>query len=257
MRRHLASLRRPAASIALLLLAAVAVRVPAAVRADTSGGVGPEAMPVGCTGEQDAPPVSAGPDHGREVALTFDDGPKPKQTAAILATLERLHAPATFFVEGRHVAGNGALLREMLAAGSEIGNHSYDHPKRPGLAELTSTDHIIEAATGFRPCLFRPPYGLVDANVEAAARSSHLQTVLWNLDPGDDHHFGPRAVQAHAVHRARPGSIILMHDGGHHPQTVVALPGIIAGLRARHLRLVTVTALLGGSFRFPMRSGHP
>ncbi len=244
---------RPLDALLLLLVGTAAVLYLAPVSAAApDGGVGPEAMPVGCTSSPGTT-VSRGPGAGRAVALTFDDGPKPRQTAPILATLERLHASATFFVEGRHVAGNGALLREILAAGSEIANHSYDHPKRPGRGELSATDRAIRAATGFRPCLFRPPYGLLDPAVETAALDEGLQTVLWTIDPGDDHGRGPRAVEAHAIHRARPGSIVLMHDGGHHAQTVAALPGIIAGLHARHFRLVTVTELLGGRFRFADR----
>ncbi|OJU85137.1 MAG: hypothetical protein BGO11_15475 [Solirubrobacterales bacterium 70-9] len=238
--------------IALLLLAVPALRPAPVGAANLAGGVGPEAMPIGCSSAVGST-VSQGPRPRREVALTFDDGPKSRQTRPILSTLERLDATATFFVEGRHVAGNDALLRDMLASGSEIANHSYDHPKRPGLAELSTTDEAIQAATGFRPCLFRPPYGLIDPTVEAAARDERLEMILWDLDPGDDHGFGPRAIEAHAVHRAHPGAIILMHDGGRHPQTVTALAGIVEGLRARHFRLVTVTELLGGRFRYRER----
>jgi peptidoglycan-N-acetylglucosamine deacetylase len=243
--------------IALLLLAVPALYTAPVGAADPDGGIGPaEAMPVGCTSTPGTT-VSQGGRAGREVALTFDDGPKPKQTKPIMATLQRLGAPATFFVEGRHVAGNEALLSEMLAAGDEIGNHTYDHPKWPGLSELTTTDEAIHAATGFEPCLFRPPYGLHDSAVDAAAAQSRLETILWTIDPGDDHHLGAAAVEAHAVHRARPGAIILMHDGGDHPQTVTALPGIIEGLRARHFQLVTVTELLGGHFRFQEEGASP
>jgi peptidoglycan/xylan/chitin deacetylase (PgdA/CDA1 family) len=214
------------------------------------GGTGPsDGMPIGCTSSPGRT-VSGGSGSGRKVALTFDDGPKRVQTTAILETLERLHAVATFFEEGRHVSGHKALMREILAAGNEIGNHSYDHPKYPDRRELSSTNRLIHAATGFEPCLFRPPYGLIDGAVEAAAAQNRLETVLWSIDPGDDRHLDARAIQAHAVHRARPGSIIVMHDGGHHPQTAKALPGIIRGLQARHLRLVTVTDLLGGHFRY-------
>ncbi len=214
-----------------------------AANGGTAFGAGEE--PVGCTSTPGAE-VEEGPPSGREVALTFDDGPSSVQTPAILTTLESLDAHATFFEEGRHVGGREELMREILAAGDEIGNHSYDHPKYPGNGELASTDRRIRAATGFEPCLFRPPYGLVDATVAAAAQSNKLEMVLWNLDSGDDHHQGAAAIQAHAVHRARPGSIILMHDGGHHPQTPRALPGVIEGLRARGFRFVTVSTLLGG-----------
>jgi peptidoglycan-N-acetylglucosamine deacetylase len=209
--------------------------------------------PVGCTSTPGAE-VQEGSSSRREVALTFDDGPSSVQTPEILATLESLDAQATFFEEGRHVGGREALMREILAAGDEIGNHSYHHPKYPGNGELAATNRRIHAATGFTPCLFRPPYGLIDGTVAAAARRNKLEMVLWTIDAGDDHHDSAAAIQAHAVHRARPGSIVLMHDGGHHPQTPKALPGIIDGLRARGFRFVTVTELLGG--RMLYRHGH-
>lgn len=216
---------------------------------DGGTGFGAGLNPIGCTSTPGAEKREGSPS-GRRVALTFDDGPSTTQTPAILTTLESLHAHATFFEEGRHVAGREELMREILAAGDEIGNHSYDHPKYPGNGELAATDRLIHAATGFEPCLFRPPYGLVDGTVAAAARRNDLEMALWNLDPGDDHHQSATAIRAHAVHRAKPGSIILMHDGGHHPQTVKALPGIVKGLLARGFHLVTVSAMLGGKMLY-------
>ena len=218
-----------------------------ASRLASDGGtvIGAGRQPIGCTAPAGAE-VQEGPRSSRRVALTFDDGPNSIQTPEILATLESFDARATFFEEGRHVAGREELMREILATGNEIGNHSYHHPKYPGNAELSSTNLRIREATGFEPCLFRPPYGLVDGRVTEAARRNGLEMVLWNLDTGDDHHDSAAEIQAHAIDRAQPGSIILMHDGGHHRETPKALPGIIRGLRARGFELVTVTALLGG-----------
>jgi peptidoglycan/xylan/chitin deacetylase (PgdA/CDA1 family) len=242
-----------AASLALALFWSVDAAGASSVASDGGTIVGAGNEPVGCTSSPGVE-VRDGSLSRREVALTFDDGPSSVQTPEILTTLESLHAKATFFEEGRHVAGREDLMREILAVGDEIGNHSYDHPKYPDNEELASTDRLIHAATGFEPCLFRPPYGLVDGTDAAAAIRNHLEMVLWNLDPGDDHHLGATPIRSHAVHRARPGSIILMHDGGHHPQTPKALPGIIEGLRARDFRLVTVSELLGG--RMLYRHGH-
>lgn len=227
-------------------LAARPARGPASGDGGTAVGSGRE--PTGCSS---SPGVTAdrGPAGGHQVALTFDDGPSLVQTPAILAILNRFHARATFFEEGRHVHGREALMRQILASGDEIGNHSYHHPRYPGYRELAATDRAIRAATGFEPCLFRPPYGLVDAKVAAAARRNRLQMILWSLDSYDDHHPGVAAIRARTVGDARPGSIVLMHDGGHHPQTVRALPGVVRGLRARGFRFVTVTSLLGGRMR--------
>jgi peptidoglycan/xylan/chitin deacetylase (PgdA/CDA1 family) len=213
----------------------------------TPVGAGP--YPVGCTSRAGAV-AARGRAAGDDVALTFDDGPSLTQTPRILGTLERLHAHATFFEEGRHVHGREGLMRQILAQGDEIGNHSYDHPRYPGEGELAATDRRIHAATGFEPCLFRPPYGLVDGTVASAARRNHLELVLWSVDSGDDHHPGVAAIRATAVGDSGPGSIVLMHDGGHHPQTVRAVAPVVRGLRRRGLHLVTVTTLLGGRMRY-------
>lgn len=243
-------MRSAAACIAALCLA-LGLTAAAGARAGFDGGTvvgASEAEPVGCTAPVGAI-VRAGPRAGREVALTFDDGPSRTQTPAILETLVAFGAHATFFEEGRHVAGREALMRQILAAGDEIGNHSFDHPIDPGTAELTSTDEAIRGATGFEPCLFRPPYGEIDAKVERAARAAGLEIVLWTLDSEDDHHPGVAAIRRRVVRRARPGAIVLLHDGGHHPQTVEALSGILEGLQARGFRCVTVSELLGGTVR--------
>jgi peptidoglycan/xylan/chitin deacetylase (PgdA/CDA1 family) len=202
---------------------------------------GPSAAPAAATGASllGAPPLLP-----KEVALTFDDGPSRTQTPAILEALVAYGDHATFFEEGRHVAGREALMRQILAAGDEIGNHSFHHPVDPGAAELSSTNEAIRGATGFEPCLFRPPYGEVDPKVTAAARANGLELVLWTLDSEDDHHPGVAAIRRRVVRRTTPGAIVLLHDGGRHPETVEALPGILAGLAARGFRCVTVTELL-------------
>lgn len=241
-----------AVGVALFLLA-LGLTASASARGGFDGGtvVGAGEEASGCTSQvgtiaKEAPKKSAAVRAG-EVALTFDDGPSETQTPAILETLVHYGARATFFEEGRHVAGREALMRQILAAGDEIGNHSFDHPVDPGEWELATTQEAIRGATGFTPCLFRPPYGEVDKRVERAALASGLELVLWTLDSDDDQHPGVGAIRVRVVRHAKPGSIVLLHDGGHHPETVQALPGIIEGLRARGLRLVTVTELLGGS----------
>jgi peptidoglycan/xylan/chitin deacetylase (PgdA/CDA1 family) len=207
-----------------------------------------EGEPVGCTSPpgaiaREGPPAAKVSD---EVALTFDDGPSQTQTPAILETLDRLGAHATFFEEGRHVRGREALMRQILALGDEIGNHSFHHPVDPGEGELAATQEAIRAATGFTPCLFRPPYGELNGAEVAAARANGLEMVFWTLDSEDDTHPGVGPIRARVVRRTRPGSIVLLHDGGRHPQTVEAIAGIVEGLERRGFRLVTVTELLGG-----------
>ncbi|HEY2479412.1 MAG TPA: polysaccharide deacetylase family protein [Solirubrobacterales bacterium] len=238
-----------AACCAALFCAALGLGA-ATARGGFDGGtvVGAGGEPSGCTSPAGAI-VREGPRSSKaadEVALTFDDGPSRTQTPAILETLDRLGAHATFFEEGRHVRGREALMRQVLALGDEIGNHSFHHPVDPGEGELASTQTAIRAATGFTPCLFRPPYGELDRKEEVAARADGLELVFWTLDSDDDTHPGVGPIRARVVRRAKPGSIVLLHDGGHHPQTVKALPGIVEGLERRGFRLVTLTELLGG-----------
>ena len=240
---------RRAAALCFAAALALLLAPTATARPGFDGGtvVGAGEEPHGCTSRPGVI-VREGPAAAKaanEVALTFDDGPSRTQTPAILETLDRLGAHATFFEEGRHVAGREPLMRQILALGDEIGNHSFHHPVDPGEAELASTQEAIRAATGFTPCLFRPPYGELNRTEKQAAVANGLELVFWTLDSEDDRHPGVGPIRARVVRRAKPGSIVLLHDGGHHPQTVEAIAGIVEGLQRRGFRLVTVTELLG------------
>ncbi|UTI65243.1 polysaccharide deacetylase family protein [Paraconexibacter antarcticus] len=204
-------------------------------------------VPVGCayTGARE---VRRGT--GNRIALTFDDGPA-AITSRFLDVLEREHAPATFFVVGRNVAGRGALLRRMLADGDMIGNHSFTHANLAaggGAAadELRRTQDAIRRESGFTPCLFRPPYGGTSPALVAAAGAQHLTSVLWDDDPQDWRTPGVAAITDTIFREAHPGAIVISHDGGGpRGQTLAALPGVIHELRRRGYRLVTVNELLG------------
>ncbi len=223
-----------------------------AMASDGGTVVGAGEEPFGCTSSpgEIAREGTAAAKAADEVALTFDDGASRTQTPAILETLDRLGARATFFEEGRHVRGREALMRQILALGDEIGNHSFHHPVDPGEGELASTQVAIREATGFTPCLFRPPYGELNRTEEAAARANGLEMVFWTLDSADDTHPGVGPIRARVVRRTKPGQVVLLHDGGRHPQTVEAIAGIVEGLQRRGLRLVTVTELLGGQMLY-------
>lgn len=238
------------AAILAVLTMGLALALAAAAWGGTDGGtvVGAGEEPFGCTSSPGtiAREGPAAAKAANEVALTFDDGPSGTQTPAILETLDRLGARATFFEEGRHVRGHEALMRQILALGDEIGNHSFHHPVDPGEAELASTQAAIRDATGFTPCLFRPPYGELNRTEKEAAVANGLELVFWTLDSEDDAHPGVGPIRARVVRRTKPGQIVLLHDGGRHPQTVEAIAGIVEGLQRRGFRLVTVTELLGG-----------
>jgi peptidoglycan/xylan/chitin deacetylase (PgdA/CDA1 family) len=197
--------------------------------------------------------VSRGSPRHREIALTFDDGPGP-DTPRIVRELRRLHAPATFFFVGQQVDLFGPMLRLERERGFAIGNHTQNHPplgRLPANAQL----HQLRAAAqrgrrygvdGMR--LFRPPYGSYNRATLQVAHRLGLLMVLWSADTGDYRRPGADAIIRAAVRRARPGGIVLMHDGGGpRQQTVKALPHIVHQLRRRGFRLVTVPQMLADS----------
>lgn len=185
----------------------------------------------------------------RAIALTFDDGPS-RYTDDVLRILRRFKARATFFVLGNRLGGRGALLRRMLREGHDLGNHTFNHANLSGggpgaYAQLRRTSARIRAATRFRPCLFRAPYGAVGA-LTGVARSLGMTTIEWDVDPRDWSRPGTGAIYGRVVSGGRAGSIVVMHDGGGpRDQTVTALPGILRTLRRRGYRFVTVSELLG------------
>jgi peptidoglycan/xylan/chitin deacetylase (PgdA/CDA1 family) len=193
-------------------------------------------------------PAGESPAAPLPVALTFDDGPWPHTTGQILAILAQRRAPATFFVVGRQVQRYPQLLRRELAAGMVVGTHSYRHPQRFNrLPARRVREEIIRGRRtldrlGVRPVGFRPPGGAASATVVAAAEQLGLRTVVWSVDPAD---WQPGTTADQLVRRvlaaARPGAIVLLHDGGgDRSATVAALPAIIEGLRHLGLTLTTL-----------------
>jgi len=188
----------------------------------------------------------------KAVALTFDDGPWPVDTQRVLAVLKRYHVPATFFMVGYLVRRYPALVRAVLRAGQPAEDHSYDHPISPPLADLTDqkiTSEISDVipllrSDGAHPTLFRPPGGSYNDFVVQEARTLGMRTVLWSVDPRDwVSSRTAKQVARSVLSHVRPGSIVLLHDGGGDAaHTIKALPVIIRGIRKRGLRLVLVPA---------------
>ncbi len=199
---------------------------------------------VGCSGGS-AGLVYNGPRERPVVALTFDDGPS-EYTPAYLTVLREKGVHATFFEIGQEMPGREATMRRILAEGDEIGDHTMNHVELPGYAQIAGAAARIAAYTHFRPCLFRPPGGAVDAGVVATAGSLGMRTIAWDVDPRDWSLPGSGAIYTDVVAHARNGSIVLMHDGGGpRSETLAALPRLIDALRARGFRFATVSELLG------------
>jgi peptidoglycan/xylan/chitin deacetylase (PgdA/CDA1 family) len=192
----------------------------------------------------------------RMVALGFDDGPSP-YTERVLDSLRANHAHATFFEIGRLVPGHRAVMRRILRAGDTIGNHSLTHANLAGGGafarfQLRKTNYLIHHESGFRPCLFRPPYGAVSARLVREARAAGMVTVNWDVDPHDyAASENPRYIAGAVSKNVRNGSIVVLHDGGGDRMRTVRALGLLLHRLQRHgYRVVSVDQLLGLQRRY-------
>ncbi len=186
----------------------------------------------------------------RDVALTFDDGPG-QYTHSILNILKRTHTPATFFVIGEWARAYPQLVAAEVRDGFEVGDHTETHAYLSELPPLAQARQISDAASAIRragapaPVLFRPPYGAFTGSTLSILHQLRLLMVLWSVDTSDYARPGVAKIIYTALSGARPGAIILMHDGGgDRAETVAALPRIIRRLRARGFHLVTISQLV-------------
>jgi peptidoglycan/xylan/chitin deacetylase (PgdA/CDA1 family) len=189
----------------------------------------------------------------REVAFSFDDGPDPHWSPIFLRMLQRHSARATFFLVGRQALAYPDLVRQEVAEGHELGNHTFSHPRLQMLpasrirAEIQAGSDAIEAAGGPEPELFRPPGGYFDGRVGKAAARLQQTMVDWDrpIDPmirRNGAHQAARVVLKHVS----PGAIILAHDRSIHPrESFHATRLILRGLERRNYDVVTISELLG------------
>jgi peptidoglycan/xylan/chitin deacetylase (PgdA/CDA1 family) len=183
------------------------------------------------------------------IAMTFDDGPSSANTPRLLEILKQRNIKATFFLIGENAASNPDLVRQILADGHEIGNHSWTHPQLSKLsddrvtAEISKTQDTIKEASGFTPTLLRPPYGAITARQREWIESQFgLNIILWSVDPFDWKRPGASVITQRILSQVRPGAIILSHDI--HKQTVDAMPTTLDSLIAKGYKFVTVTQLI-------------
>jgi peptidoglycan-N-acetylglucosamine deacetylase len=205
-----------------------------------------------------------------QLAMTFDDGPDPEWTPKILDVLNREHVPGTFFLIGIQAEKFSSLTKRIYREGHEIGNHTFTHPDISSIGsgymkvELNLTERLFASRLGVRAMLFRPPYS-VDAEPDTEDEVKPLEltqsmgyitignkidTRDWNDEPA----LSPKQIAARVLDHLPPcqpndtqcGNIILMHDGGgNRERTVLALPLIIDGARARGFQFVPVYQLMG------------
>jgi peptidoglycan-N-acetylglucosamine deacetylase len=190
-----------------------------------------------------------GPEGGRHVALTFDDGPDPRWTPAVLELLARHRVPATFYVVGERAERHADLLRRTVAAGHEIGNHTWSHAdlcrSAPEVVreELQRTAELVERLTGAAPASVRPPWGRLDAVGLLASAELGCDVVLWSELIRAS---AAESDLAQALRDVRPGSVVLAHDGGPTPTTgeLEAVERLVVGLLEDGYAFSTVADLL-------------
>lgn len=185
------------------------------------------------------------------VALTFDDGPDPAGTQAILDTLRSRQVPSTFFLIGREIAAHPDLAHDIAAAGHELGNHSFSHERMIGVTpswvahEVEATDALIRTAGYTGEILFRPPNGKKLFALPHYLASHNRTTITWDVEPDSEGTPDAAAVEKTTVDQVRPGSIVLLHAMyGSREQTRRAIGPIVDRLKQLGYRFVTVSQLL-------------
>lgn len=194
---------------------------------------------------QATPPAGA----EKVIALTFDDGPWTSTTDQILNILKQNNIKGTFFWVGQALQENPEVAKRVVAAGHAIGNHTWDHmmddmDETTAVQELSNTAKLIYQTTGARTYLMRPPGGNLGGELANYAKKKGYMVTMWSADTSDYYVSTPLIID-NALRDAKPGGIILMHDGGgDRTQTVEALPQIISSLRRQGYKFVTVPELM-------------
>ena len=184
------------------------------------------------------------------VAMTFDDGPHPRNTPRLLDMLREQKARATFYLIGNRVAEWPKLAARIADEGHECGNHSWSHPDLSGhgdaamYSQIDRTTMAIWQATGRPPVTFRPPYGAFTKRQRSMLHQSRrMPTILWDVDPRDWKRPGASVVSSRILKGAHKGSIVLSHDI--HKGTVDAMPETLDKLSGRGLKFVAVSEIIG------------
>ena len=239
MKSRVIRLGRARLAAAALLLAGGLLAFSAARAAD--------GVPAAAAAQDSRPIYSV--ETGRKVAAlgincAWDDGDLPQ----ILETLDARQVKATFFLVGEWCGRYPGRVRQLAAAGHEIGNHSDTHADLTRLtaegiaAELEGCSARVERLTGKKPELFRPPSGAWNSRVVETARSLGYEVIQWDCDTLDWQGLSAQEIRARAADGVQNGSILLLHSGA--PHLAEALPGLIADLRERGFSLVPVGEMI-------------
>lgn len=189
------------------------------------------------------------------IALSFDDGPNPRFTPELLDILKKFSVSATFFLIGRYVEKAPEIAQQIVAGGHEVGNHTFSHKMLPFLEdheireEISTTHRILAKVTGRVPSLLRPPMGMFSKRTVSIAEEWGYRTVIGDVYPRDPHMPGTSRIIRRVLKRSRPGSLIILHDGGNtrhfdRSQTLRSVEAIIPKLKNAGYRFVTLPELI-------------
>lgn len=200
--------------------------------------------------------IAHGPRTSNDVAITFDDGSDPATTVRILDILDAAHVKGSFFVAGKTVEASPQVVREIVAHGHLVGNHSFHRDEwrwlDPRYPELERTQRAFALELGRCPVWFRPPHGQRTPMMARVVKDHRMRMAMWDVSVGDHDSDDAHQIANDVLQEVRGGSIIDLNtsvDGAgsaHEAAVVAALPLIIDGLRARNLKPVRLDQLVGG-----------
>jgi peptidoglycan/xylan/chitin deacetylase (PgdA/CDA1 family) len=205
----------------------------------------------------------------RRVALTFDDGPHPVTTRAVLRILAQYDARATFFVLGHKVCAHPDVVREIHAAGHGLGIHGFHHDhlfslrsSRYAQTQIERTQRAVADACGVSPTLFRPPIGFASHLTFRGAERAAVQIIAWSVRSLDGLRSArPARVAERVIRHLQDGAIVLLHDAAERddftPASIAALPAILQAIRAGAYRPVTIDELFAPSCRAQPGASSP
>lgn len=183
------------------------------------------------------------------VALTFDDGPHPEFTPRLLDILSQYGVRATFFVIGNNVVRYPEITQRIVDEGHQLANHSISHPAFTKIStkrltsEVKKANQIIEAYTGSKSQIIRPPYGALNSKVKRVLMSDFkMDIIMWSVDPLDWKKPGAEVIARRLIEGAKPGAILLAHDI--HKGTIDAIPSVLNHLLMQGYTFCTVGELL-------------
>ncbi|SNR25586.1 polysaccharide deacetylase family protein [Flavobacterium sp. ov086] len=184
----------------------------------------------------------------KKIAITFDDGPS-VFTLEVLELLKKYNAKATFFCIGKNIETHPEIVKQIIAEGHLVGNHSYSHSKffdfynaKKITEELQKTDSLLEKFTSKKINFFRPPYGVTTPSIRRALQLTGHKVIGWNIRSLDGGTKNQNLIFNRIIKRVSPGGIVLLHDTGSH--SVLVLEQFLQFLQQNNYEVISVEELL-------------